>query len=425
MAKTFQTLLTESKIPKQTIAAFKKIADDKNHVSINDVFHAFRARGSATHKPIIDFLMSGDELGTKFFSVHGGGFDIKDMEEFDTDNMDQYIEVDDYVIGPKIVNTLVYKFENFQFSEMLYQLYKLFLQNNEQFDFQKIKSFLKKNPKLEALFNTTVGKEVLQKIYNKEFKSIADVIDFLKYHDESTHREHKISLKELGTAIKKYNSQDQVCFKNSKHYVCSVYLEDDSDLFASVQQNNRLVVIDKGRMATAEIYKYYKDSVTSHTITAHQGFFTIGWVRFSIVDFNGEKRCVIDEVQSDLKPDDDMTDKHKVYLPHETFEEFFGTVKNLYNMVVSKFLYDARSTLNYSEVYSPSYDYRAQLNKMEKEPDREKYRFLDEEEFEMIKKMTPPMFPYKEILPSFGFKKSEKMPGFLVLEKTKQNKRIL
>ena len=413
--------LTESKIPDRIIRDFENFAGADGFITIYDLYNIQQSllKGSSKYRNMGYFLFN-DEIGSKFFSIFSTGFSIDDLKGFDTDRYEEYINVDDIKVH---ADQLVYKFKDFNKSEIVYQFYKYVLDDGT-FDFKAVKTWTKQKASLIRLFDTEVGKDVLAKVHEKKIKSINDVINYLSGADKSTVSTGKhLTIGDVECKVKKFNSDLQSYFKEAKHYVCSVYVNEaiEEEIRDSVEENDVTLDYGQQRASATQLFDMYSKSVTSHSSTVAVGHFTLGWVRFSVKDVDGEQVCIIDELQSDLSPySGTITDQHKVYLPADTFETYLKDVNYIYKLILQKFIYEIREDFGYTKIYAPTYDIKKEVTKVEGDIDSTRFEFLNDEEIEGLKNIKPPMFPYKQIIPSFGFTaKGSKLAGFVILEKKK------
>jgi len=416
---SFKQFISEATIPYNIISQFEDIAGPDGTITMYDLYNMQQSfvKGSTQYRDLMGFLFN-NSIGTKFFSIFSTGFTVDDLKNFDSDKMKEYLSLDDDI--KKHSEQLVYKFKDFSKSEIVYQLYKYVLEGNN-IDFKTIKEWIKSKPALVRLFDSQAGKLTLGKIYERKIKTINDVINFLSQEDK-TDSGTLIDINDVECKFKKFNSDVQTYFKDAKHLVCAVYVKDDIREMIEDDVKDKDQMIDYGsqRATMSQVFSMYSDSVTSHSATVAVGHFTLGWVRFSVKNIDGEQVCIIDELQSDLSPyTGSITDQHKVYLPEETFETFLKDVNYIYKLILQKFIYEIRDEYGYEQIYAPTYDIKKEVTKIEGDIDKGRFEYLSDEDIEGLKNIKPPMFPYKQIIPSFGFTKTNSMlPGFLVLEDT-------
>ena len=295
---------------------------------------------------------------------------------------------------------------------------------------REIKDYIKVNPEFKRIFDQKQeGKELVNLIAKKEIKTLQDAIDYIQNKDSSVEYPHGDFLVDSNVEIdiKRFKSEKDTSFRGFPHYVMVVSLTEDAfkEFIKEVDFNYSEVSSPAGTLK--DFLYYYKDKPHSHQIVTMPDKFCLGWVRFTVyTDEEDNKKIIIDELQSDLTPDDMNVafEKYKTSLPATLYRDAFVDQETLYQFILNSFIKKMREEYNYSKIYSVDYDKKSANSKMD--VDYAKYKNIPSQELEYIKNMKAPKFPYHDILKKkFGFSKTKSdMEGFLLLEKKKVKESI-
>jgi len=414
-------------LPKKVVKRLNELADEDGNLILSDMMDVL----------FMDMhYFMGDSIGKKFFSLYSHGMNLKDLEEFTPDTN---ADVSDDEIGEIIQNYAnEMDIPNIHFNNpTLSKIYReLFLFNYSKYlesynteevilNLREIKDYIKLNPEFKRIFDQKQeGKDLVTLIASKKIKTLQEAIDYLQSKDAEVELPHGDFLIESNVEIdiKKFKSEKDTSFRGFPHYVMIVSLTSEAfkEFIKEVDFNYSEVSSPAGTLK--DFLFYYRDKPHSHQIVTMPNKFCLGWVRFTIyTDEEDNKKVFIDELQSDLTPDDMNIafEKYKTSLPATLFNDAFVNQETLYQFILNSFIKKMREEYNYSKIYAVDYDTKSANSKMN--VDFSKYKNIPQQELQYIQNMKAPKFPYFDILKKkFSFSKTKSdMKGFLLLEKKK------
>lgn len=415
-----------SYLPKNIVKQINTLADQNGDLVLSDMFEVFMSN--------MHYFM-GDATGKKFFSLYSHGLNLEDLKNFTPETV---ASVDDDEVEDIIRNYSneieipTIKFTNPIYDKMYRELYVYtypeFLNTYDTtqviLNLRDIKKYIAKDPEFKRIFDQKEeGKTLINKIATKEIVTLQDAIEYIQSIDSGSEMSHGRFLVEdnIEIDIKKWKVDKDTHFKGNPHYIFVVSLTDDAyEEFKDEADANysSFKVPHFGRLSG--FLDYYKDETHSHTIVTIPNKFCIGWVRFTILsDESGEKKIIVDELQSDLNIVEKF-DKYKTGLPEGYFKEFFISQENLYTFLFKQFISYVRENLGYGKIYAVEYDTKVSASKMDR--DFTKYKSIPSEDLTYLQQMKPPKFPYNDIIKkNFNFSKTRSdLKGFVLLEKKKK-----